>query len=82
MVYSIYTHKEPRWPRKILESLCLLHGGTCTDPRDDPEEIESGNIGKGWFENLDTKEKTWFDPKLTLEVLKERGVNIQEFNVV
>jgi hypothetical protein len=35
-----------------------------------------------YFENVETKETSWYDPRLTPEALRERGVNIQEFILV
>ena len=34
------------------------------------------------FENMETKETTAFDPRLTPEALRERGVNLEEFILV
>jgi hypothetical protein len=34
------------------------------------------------FENVKTKETSWYDPRLTPEALRERGVNLQEFILV
>lgn len=34
------------------------------------------------FENVETKETTWHDPRLTPEALRERGVNLEEFTLV
>ena len=31
------------------------------------------------FENVETKEVSWFDPRLTPDALRERGINVQEF---
>jgi hypothetical protein len=35
-----------------------------------------------WFENVETKEESNFDPRLTPEALRERGVDVQEFVLV
>jgi Heterokaryon incompatibility protein (HET) len=35
-----------------------------------------------WFENVETKEISWYDPRLTPEALRERGVDLQEFVLV
>jgi hypothetical protein len=32
-----------------------------------------------YFENVETKEISWYDPRLTPEALRERGVNLEEF---
>jgi hypothetical protein len=77
--------------------MCFTHGDVLTqeDPRvplptqwrykyirrkDEP------NIPKEMlsfvFENVETKEITWRDPRLTPEALRERGVNLEEFLLV
>jgi hypothetical protein len=50
-----------------------------------PQEIESDNeeeMTKVWFENVVTWEKTYFDPRLTPEELRRRGVEVQELVLV
>jgi hypothetical protein len=35
-----------------------------------------------WFENVKTKQRTWADPRLTPQVLRKRGFDIQDFLLV
>jgi hypothetical protein len=35
-----------------------------------------------WFENVKTKQRTWADPRLTPQVLRKRGVDIQDLVLV
>jgi len=35
-----------------------------------------------FFENEETKEKTSFDPRLTPEALRDRGIDVQELVLV
>jgi hypothetical protein len=80
-VYSIYTQgatvtqEDPRVP--LPPPWRHMYGSW-----DDPQEKETEVIGHVWFENVETEEKTWYDPRLTQKALKERGVNIQEFKLV
>jgi hypothetical protein len=49
---------------------------------EDPQEMETEEKGRVWFENVETNEKTFNDPRLIPAALKERGVKIQEFILV
>ena len=50
-----------------------------------PQELEAENekdVTLVWFENVVTGEQTYFDPRLNPEVLRRRGVELQEFVLV
>jgi len=50
---------------------------------DEPDvEIEDGELKEQWFHHSETKEWTWYDPRLTSENLKKMGIAIQEFVLV
>jgi hypothetical protein len=46
------------------------------------EHDDDGEPMDIWFENISTKEIVRYDPRLTSEALKARGVDIKEFTVV
>jgi len=45
-------------------------------------EIVDGEFQAQYFRNSDTGEEVWWDPRLTSENLKKRGVDMQEFVLV
>jgi hypothetical protein len=45
-------------------------------------EIVDGEFRAQYFRQSETGQKTWFDPRLTSENLRKRGVDIQEFVLV
>jgi len=45
-------------------------------------KIVDGELQNQWFCHLNTGEVTWFDPRMTSENLRKRGVDIQEFVLV
>jgi hypothetical protein len=50
-----------------------------------PQELEVENeedMTRVWFENVVTGEQTYFDPRLTPEALRQRGVELQELVLV
>jgi hypothetical protein len=52
---------------------------------EEPQEMEADNeeeMTLVWFENVVTGEKTDFDPRLTSEALRQRGVELQELALI
>jgi Heterokaryon incompatibility protein (HET) len=49
----------------------------------DESEIDAdGNMKSQWFENVETGERCWYDPRLRSQSLRARGVDIQDFLLV
>ncbi|KAL2064409.1 hypothetical protein VTL71DRAFT_4903 [Oculimacula yallundae] len=76
---SIKTQQDPR--ASALPQGWRVMFGTFQDPLVDELEDEKDWDGL-WYENLETGQRTSHDPRLTPELLRERGVDIQEFKIV
>ncbi|PVH80079.1 hypothetical protein DL98DRAFT_572177 [Cadophora sp. DSE1049] len=76
---NIKTQKDPRIP--ALPSGWRIMFGTYENPLEvEPEDEKEWDWR--WFENLETGERTRFNPAMTPELLRERGVDIREFKLV
>ncbi len=64
-------------PRVALPPQWIYKYFTQVDESNTPKEMLSFV-----FENVETKETSYFDPRLTPEALRERGVNLEEFVLV
>jgi hypothetical protein len=72
---DILTQKDPRLPLPPEWRYRYLSGKRFQDP-----ELDSSmNFLPQGFENVKTKESSWFDPRLTPDALRERGIDLQEF---
>jgi hypothetical protein len=48
----------------------------------EPEIDDDGNMKSQWFENVETGERCWYDPRLRSQNLRKMGVDIQDFMLV
>jgi hypothetical protein len=75
---NILTQKDPRLPLPPEWRYRYLSGKRFQD-----SELDSSmNFLPQGFENVKTKESSWFDPRLTPDALRERGIDLQEFVLV
>jgi hypothetical protein len=75
---NIRTQQDPRAP--LPSGWRYMYGSP-----EEPQEIEADNeenMTGVWFENVVTGEKTNFDPRLTPEALRQRGVEVQELVLI
>ncbi|PMD45671.1 hypothetical protein L207DRAFT_578577 [Hyaloscypha variabilis F] len=71
---NMSTQEDPRLP---LPPGWRYRYGSFNAPRiTEPAALE--DMLPQFFENEETKEKTWFDPRLTPEALRDRGIDVQE----
>jgi hypothetical protein len=75
---NIETQQDPRLPLP-LEWRYIYESGESFQ---EMERSPSGDILTQWFGNVETKEKSWYDPRLTPEVLREREVDVQELVLI
>jgi hypothetical protein len=75
---NILTQKDPRLPLPPEWRYKYLSGERVQD-----SELDSSmNFLRQVFENVETKELSSFDPRLTPGALRERGIDVQEFVLV
>ncbi|KAH7348375.1 heterokaryon incompatibility protein-domain-containing protein [Rhexocercosporidium sp. MPI-PUGE-AT-0058] len=55
--------------------------GTAEYPLEDEPEVER-NWERIWFKNLEAGKISYYDPRMTPALLKEQGVDVQEFRLV
>jgi hypothetical protein len=72
------TQQDPRAPLPPPWRYVYLDGENFESIESD----EDKGMREQYFENLETGETTWFDPRLSPEALRERGVDIQELVLV
>jgi hypothetical protein len=75
---GITTQQDPRVP--LPSDWRYMYGS-----REDPQEIEAENEDERtevWFKNVVTGKETSFDPRLTPDALRQRGVDMQELVLV
>ncbi|KAN0112369.1 Heterokaryon incompatibility protein (HET) domain containing protein [Hyaloscypha variabilis] len=74
---NMWTQQDPRVP---LPPGWRYRYGSFNAPRitEPAEPAALEDMPPQFFENEETKEKTWFDPRLTPEALRYRGINVQE----
>ncbi|CZR66833.1 uncharacterized protein PAC_16734 [Phialocephala subalpina] len=72
------TQKDPRLPP--LPSPWRYIYGDEEAAQEEAENLE--DMMKQWFENVETGDRTDFDPRLTPEFLRERGVAVEELILV
>lgn len=70
---NVATQQDPRVP--LPPDWRYMYGSFEQPESTEPELIE--NATEKWFENEKTGEKTYYDPRLTPDRLKERGVAIR-----
>lgn len=73
------TQKDPRLP-PLLPAWRYIYGNHNPPQEVEPEKLEE--MARQWFKNVETGEATYSDPRLTPELLRERGVAIEELILV
>ncbi|KAH7419577.1 heterokaryon incompatibility protein-domain-containing protein [Cadophora sp. MPI-SDFR-AT-0126] len=78
---NIKTQKDPRI--NALPSGWRIMFGTQEHPLEvEPEPEDENQLTRKWFQNVQTGDRTYFNPALTPERLRERGVDIRDFKLV
>jgi hypothetical protein len=77
---NVVTQRDPRLP-PLPSGWRELYGWDI-DNVSDHEHDDDGEPMDVWFDNMSTKEIVGYDPRLTSEALKARGVGVKEFIVV
>jgi hypothetical protein len=72
------TQKDPRLP--LPPQWRHLYGDGKTFQNFESKQVK--RMRDQWFENVETKQRTKFDPRLTPDALRERGVDVREFVLV
>lgn len=75
---NIRTQQDPRMP--LPSAWRYAYGDWKTIQHREAKKLE--DMSQQWFENVETGKKTWRDPRLTPELLKARGVAIEEIILV
>ncbi|KAE9376030.1 HET-domain-containing protein [Stipitochalara longipes BDJ] len=75
---DIITQKDPR--EQLPPSWRYGYGDFNVSQDTEPSALK--DMLPQFYENVETREKTWADPRLTPEALRDRGVDIQELVLV
>jgi hypothetical protein len=84
-VIPVYMHSNTRTQNNPILGPLPLTWRTMYGTWDEPQEAEAehfDDMRRLWFENIEIGKKSNFDPRLTPEALRERGVDIQTFNLI
>lgn len=73
------TQKDPRLP-PLPPAWRYMYGDDEPPQEVEPEKLE--DMTRQWFKNVETGNETYRDPRLTPELLRERGVAIKELILV